>query len=132
MYPVVWPWFLACRRNAGLRSTGYSAYVKGRIVGVEDLFTPSSKGDDNTTNSMRVKVEVENGKRIMKLGLFIPKDEKIKGFVGQNVEFLVFAKDRKFQVVKGYSDLLVRDKKVFVGNYPFLRKRFFVEIGKFA
>ncbi|MDB9496287.1 hypothetical protein PN441_05225 [Spirulina major CS-329] len=131
--PVYW----ASLRNSKYRRWKYSGFWRGRILDVfisEDLIR-----EEETFNQRGELVIVENRER--RINLDIGDRSGFRTLVqaplrrshkllkpGQKVECLVFSNQADLSEIKEVSDLHIPSQNLWVGEYPCLRRDFFLSL----
>lgn len=137
-----WLWgpiFWASRRNAQYRKFPYSGFWKGRVLDI--YVTDDVVGTEESVNNRGELVIVENRERRLNLEvgddtgfytqLQVPIRREHKGIrVGQVALMVVMSNRPDLSQISEFSDVYIPKLKVWVSDYPCLRRDLFVEVSE--
>ncbi|MBE9078351.1 phosphate ABC transporter permease [Romeria aff. gracilis LEGE 07310] len=140
IFGLYWLWspvYFASRRNAGLRRNSYSGFWRGRVL--DAYVTNDVTGTEETVDKRGDLVIVENRERRLNLELGdrtgfvtqfqvpLQKDHRLIR-PGDFAEMIVTSNREDLGRISAISDIYIPDAKLWVSDYPYLRKDIFVEV----
>jgi len=131
--PIYW----ATRRNLEMRRYKYSGFLRGRVVDV--YVTEELIGKQETVNKRGELVIVENRERRLNLevedetgfatSLQVPLRRLHKGISRKQVaEMLVMSYQPDLETIAKTSDIYIPSLDLWVSDYPFLQRDFFLQV----
>jgi hypothetical protein len=131
--PIYW----ATRRNLEIRRYKYSGFWRGRVVDV--YVTEELIGQQETVNKRGELVIVENRERRLNLEvedetgfytrLQVPLRRLHKGISRKQVaEMLVMSYQPDLETIAKTSDIYIPSLNLWVSDYPYLQREFFVQV----
>lgn len=139
---LYWLWgpvYLASLRNANYRSYPYTAFWQGRILDVyitEELINQQEMlnkiGDLVTIENRQKKINVEVGDKTGFIATIKAPLKRIHKSInpGQKVEALLLSNDPDFIRVAKITDIYIPQNKLWVGEYPYLRRDLFKDVSR--
>jgi hypothetical protein len=138
---LYWLWgpvFLASMRNIKCRRYKYSGFFQGRVL--DYWISEELVGKQETVNNKGDLVIVENReKRInLEIGddsgftaeLQAPLRVAYKAIaVGQIAEMIVMSNRPDLSQIEEISDVYIPSRDIWVSDYPYLQRNFFIEVG---
>lgn len=135
-----WLWvpiYIASRRNREMRRNSYSGFWRGRVLDVYASDDVVSTGE--TVNKQGELVIVENRERQINLEvgdrsgfyttLKVPLKKEHRSIRrGDPAEMVVTSNREDLGRINTISDIYIPDAKIWVSDYPYLRKDIFVEV----
>lgn len=139
---LYWFWspvYVASRRNAEIRRNSFAGFWRGRVLDV--FVTDDVTGTEETVNNRGDLVIVENRERRLNLeigdrtGFSVNKQVPLKRNHrvirrGDYVEMLVLSNREDLSRINMISDLYIPDHKLWVSDYPYLRRDTFIETSR--
>ena len=139
---IYWLWapvYLASNRNARYRKYPYSGFWQGKVTNVfiseevvREEMTVNSKGQLITIESLEKRINIEakdeTGFKVKKFAPLRPIYKNIKP--GLTVECLIISDREDLSEVDHVSDLYLPQVKLWIGNYPYLRRDLFMQVSE--
>lgn len=139
---LYWLWvpvYLASIRNREAHRNAYCGFWRGQVVDV--FVTDEVIGTEETVNTRGELVIVENRERRLNLevgdqtgftaGTQVPLKREHRSIrPGDIAEMLVMSNREDLSRINLISDIHVADHRLWIGNYPYVRKDAFMEVSK--
>ncbi|WP_346290508.1 phosphate ABC transporter permease [Sphaerothrix gracilis] len=137
---LYWLWspvWQASRRNRWARRSSYSGFWRGKVLDV--FVTDEVVGTEETVNNRGELVIVEDRERYLNLEIgdktgfttrvqaVLKRDHRLIRR-GDIAEMLVLSNREDLSRINLISDVYVPDHKLWVGDYPYLRRDIFLEV----
>jgi hypothetical protein len=139
---LYWLWgpvFLASMRNIKCRRYKYSGFFQGRVL--DYWISEELIGKQETVNERGDLVIVENREKRINLEIGdnsgftaeiqAPLKVAYKGIaVGQIAEMIVMSNRTDLSQIEEISDVYIPSRSIWVSDYPYLQRNFFIEVGQ--
>jgi hypothetical protein len=138
---LYWLWgpvFIASMRNLKCRRYKYSGFFQGRVL--DYWITEELVGKQETVNNKGDLVIVEN--REKRINLEIGDDSGFTAEIqaplrvaykaiamGQIAEMIVMSNRPDLSQIEEISDVYIPSREMWVSDYPYLQRNFFIEVG---